>query len=146
MITKAKGGAGPWNPLNRWGGNLPTDLLVAFHRRPEEPVWFYHMTPNHPFETLPAEVADLKPGQPHHGVNRPGAYDPDQRGYLRAVNPPTGTSNAAADHACDFGAWPQAVDSAASQPNPRRPDKTQSQQRSRRHHPAHIWPSHRQNS
>lgn len=46
-----------------------------------EPVWFYQMTPNNPFETLPAEqVADLKPGQPHHGVNRPGASDPDQRG------------------------------------------------------------------
>jgi alcohol dehydrogenase (cytochrome c) len=45
------------------------------------------------YETLPAEqVADLKPGQPHYGVNRPGAYDPDQRGYLRAVDPLTGKS------------------------------------------------------
>jgi alcohol dehydrogenase (cytochrome c) len=43
------------------------------------------------YETLPAEqVADLKPGQPHYGVNRPGAYDPDKRGYLRAVDPLTG--------------------------------------------------------
>jgi alcohol dehydrogenase (cytochrome c) len=43
------------------------------------------------YETLPADqVANLKPGQPHYGVNRPAAYDPEQRGYLRAVDPLTG--------------------------------------------------------
>ena len=42
------------------------------------------------YETLPAEqIAHLKPGQPHYGVKFPAAYDPEQRGYLRAIDPLT---------------------------------------------------------
>jgi alcohol dehydrogenase (cytochrome c) len=43
----------------------------------------------------PAEVADLKPGQPHYGIKRPFVYifdDPNGRGYLRAIDPLTGQS------------------------------------------------------
>jgi alcohol dehydrogenase (cytochrome c) len=43
------------------------------------------------YETLPAEqAANLKAGQPHYGVKFPGAYDPDVRGHLRAIDPLTG--------------------------------------------------------
>ncbi len=42
------------------------------------------------YEPLPKEkVATLKPGQPHYGVSFPAAYDPDKRGYLRAIDPLT---------------------------------------------------------
>jgi hypothetical protein len=51
-------------------------MLTRFAFRLAAPTWRTH----------------LKPGQPHYGVNRPGAYDPDQRGYLRAVDPLTGKS------------------------------------------------------
>ena len=43
----------------------------------------------------PAEVADLKPAQPHYGIKRPFVYifdDPNGRGYLRAIDPLTGQS------------------------------------------------------
>lgn len=43
------------------------------------------------YEALPAQqVADLKPGQPHYGVKFTNVYDPEQRGFLRAVDPLTG--------------------------------------------------------
>jgi alcohol dehydrogenase (cytochrome c) len=48
------------------------------------------------YEPLPpAEVANLKPGQPHYGIKRPFVYifdDPNGRGYLRAIDPLTGQS------------------------------------------------------
>jgi alcohol dehydrogenase (cytochrome c) len=43
------------------------------------------------YETAPAEqIANLKPGQPHYGVKFPRVFDPDKRGYLRAIDPLTG--------------------------------------------------------
>ena len=43
------------------------------------------------YETAPPEqVANLRPGQPHYGVKFPRVFDPDQRGYLRAIDPLTG--------------------------------------------------------
>jgi alcohol dehydrogenase (cytochrome c) len=43
------------------------------------------------YETAPVEqIANLKPGDPHYGVKFPRVFDPDKRGYLRAVDPLTG--------------------------------------------------------
>ena len=44
------------------------------------------------YEAEPVEqVASLKPGQPHYGVKRKFVFDnPEERGYLRAVDPKTG--------------------------------------------------------
>ncbi len=43
------------------------------------------------YETVPRErVANLKGGEPHYGVKFPRVYDPDKRGYLRAIDPLTG--------------------------------------------------------
>jgi alcohol dehydrogenase (cytochrome c) len=43
------------------------------------------------YETAsPERVANLKPGQPHYGVKFPRVFDPEQRGYLRAIDPLTG--------------------------------------------------------
>jgi alcohol dehydrogenase (cytochrome c) len=45
------------------------------------------------YETLPLDkIASLKPGQPHFGVKFPAVYDPEQRGYLRAMDPLTAQS------------------------------------------------------
>jgi alcohol dehydrogenase (cytochrome c) len=43
------------------------------------------------YETAPAEqIANLKPGQPHYGAKLTRVFDPDKRGYLRAIEPLTG--------------------------------------------------------
>jgi alcohol dehydrogenase (cytochrome c) len=45
------------------------------------------------YETLPPEQAvNFKPGELWFGVKFPDAFDPAQRGYLRAVDPLTGQS------------------------------------------------------
>jgi len=40
-----------------------------------------------------SEIRDLKPGQPHYGVDRTNLFpDPEPRGYLKAIDPLTGKS------------------------------------------------------
>ncbi len=43
------------------------------------------------YQPQPIEaIKDLKPGQPHYGVDRKNIFDPDHRGFLKAIDPLTG--------------------------------------------------------
>ena len=44
------GNPAPWDPLDRKGDNLYTDTVMAIRPKTGEVVWYYQMSPHHPFD------------------------------------------------------------------------------------------------
>src|SRR5258708_5965106 len=50
LVYWGVGNPSPWNPLDRKGGNLFTDSILAVRPKTGEMVWYYQTSPNDPFD------------------------------------------------------------------------------------------------